>query len=115
MYVIAARTDKDLPDASAEFAFRVYSEFTGKKLWSNNHTLICKTLEKEGNADIVRKFFQKYPQYVENYSRIPNEKEAVQYLKENLKAKPSDMGYGFITYVLKGVNVPYDLVDSEYL
>ena len=74
-----------------------------------------KTLEKEGNADIVRKFFQKYPQYVENYSRIPNEKEAVQYLKENLKAKPSDMGYGFITYVLKGVNVPYDLVDSEYL
>ena len=114
MFLIVHRTGNDLPDASAEFACRVLAKATNRKIYSLKNGIVMKVPKTEGDSEIIRKFFQKYPQYVVNYSRIPNEVECVEYIKTDLGGT-SKLGYRFVTSVLDNNRVKYDLIDAESL
>lgn len=114
MYLIVHRTGTDLPDASAEFACRVMAQVTGRKLYSLNNGLVMKVPENEGDSELIRKFFQRYPKYVPNMSRIPNEVECAEFIKSELGGV-SKVGYRFVTSVLDANRVKYDIIEKESL
>lgn len=110
MYIMIHRTGKDLPDASAEFAARVLAKATNKEILSLNNGIFMKIPAKEGDSEVTRKFFQRYPKFIPNYSRMPDESEAVEYLLNELDGKIK-VGYRFLTQVLDDNRVKYDLID----
>lgn len=114
MFIIVHRTGTDLPDASAEFACRVLARVTNRELLSLKNGLILKIPEKEGDSELIRKFYQKYPKYIMNYSRMPDEVEASNYVLEQLGGV-SKVGYRFLTSVLDANRVKYDIIDRNTL
>ena len=97
-----------MANASAEFAFRVLCANYGYKLWAGEHTWVCKVPDKLGDMELRKKFFQNYPEYIENFSLIPNELEAVKYYRDTLKGSQDSMGFGFLKETLETHNIPYD-------
>lgn len=114
MYIIVHRTGNDLPDASAEFTCRVLAGITNRELLSLKNGLVLKVPEHEGDSELIRKFFQKYPKFIPNYSRMPNEIEAIEYIKTDLGGV-AKVGYRFLTSVLDANRVKYDLIDRTTL
>lgn len=114
MFIIVHRTGTDLPDASAEFACRVLAGVTNRELLSLKNGLVLKVPDDEGDSELIRKFFQKYPKYIPNYSRMPNEVEAVEYINNELGGV-SKIGYRFLTSVLDANRVKYDLINRHTL
>lgn len=114
MFIIVHRTGTDLPDASAEFTCRVLAKVTNRELLSLPNGLVLKVPEREGDSELIRKFFQKYPKYIPNYSRMPNEIEAAEYIQNELGGV-SKIGYRFLTTVLEANRVKYDLIDRNNL
>lgn len=114
MYLIVHRTGLDLPDASAEFACRVLSTVTKTRLYSLDNGLFLKVPKNPGDSELIREFFKIYPKYVPNYSLIPDENEATQFINEKLGGR-AKIGYDFVTSVLDCNRVKYDLIDKESL
>ena len=114
MFIIVHRTGKDLPDASAEFACRVLAGVTNRELLSLANGLVLKVPEHEGDSELIRKFFQKYPKFITNYSRMPNEIEAIEYINSDLGGV-AKVGYRFLTSVLDDNRVKYDLINRNTL
>ena len=114
MFIIVHRTGKDLPDASAEFACRVLAGVTNRELLSLANGLVLKVPEHEGDSELIRKFFQKYPRFIPNYSRMPNEIEAIEYINSDLGGV-AKIGYRFLTSVLDDNRVKYDIINRNTL
>lgn len=113
MFLMVHRTGTDLPDASAEFACRVLARVTNRDIFSEKNGILMKVPKNEGDSELIRLFYQRYPKYVVNYSRIPDEVEAAEYIKKEFGV--AKIGYRFVTSVLDANRVKYDIIDKEYL
>lgn len=118
MYCVAARrtdANAEMANASAEFAFRVLCLTHGYKLWAGENTWVCKVPDKLGNMENWKRFYENYPLYIENFDRIPDEREAVEYYKETLKGDKESMGFGFLKATLEENQIPFDLFQTKII
>lgn len=117
MYVVAVKLktgdNAEIANASAEYAFRVLSELTGKKLYSNDNTWVMKIPDKLGDMDAVRQYYKYEPMYIRTDNDIPMTSEGVSTF---LRFAPKDMvGNGFILEVLDEHRIPFDLIKEKAL
>lgn len=115
MYIIAVKlrdgSNEEIANASAEYAFRVLSDITGKRLYSNENTWVMKIPDKIGDMDAVRQYYKYEPMYIRTDNDIPPTSDGVATF---LKFAPKDMiGYGFITDVLDEHRIPFDLIKEK--
>lgn len=117
MYIVAVKLfntpNAEIANASVEYAFRVLSKLTGKKLYSTQNSWVMKCPDKLGDMDAVRSYYKYEPKYIRDVNHIPNESQGVEtYLKYGDKAT---VGYGMLYDVLQEHRVPYDIIEEKSL